>query len=95
MFDSEPSKLFEVRRVSDQDWVVYDCRVPADDARCVIACVHSDEDDNVEVRWVDGRVMPTRYLSVGAVIDDLVVAERRRGGSTRPIAIPHYPPVSA
>ena len=92
VFDVESANLFDVRRVSDREWVIYDLRFDRNDARCVVACIWHSEDDTVEVVWLDGRALPTRYASVDAVMDDLMMAAQRVAGGTRPIEIPHFPP---
>jgi len=78
--------------VSDREWVIYDARFARNDARCVVACVRETDDEDAEVVWLGGRMMPTRYGSVDAVIEDLTMATLRRRGGTRPIEIPHLPP---
>lgn len=92
MFEVESAKLFDVRRVSDREWVIYDLRFDVNDARCVVACIRYSDDDDVEVVWLDSRAMPTRYASVDAVMADLTIAAQRVAGGTRPIEIPHFPP---
>src|SRR5918994_7080054 len=89
------TELFELRRVGDRDWVIYDRRVPRDDGRCVVAHIFETEDDVVEVVWLDGRALPTLYISAPAVLDDLIYSVQRHGG-TRPIEIPAFrpPPVA-
>jgi hypothetical protein len=92
VFDVEAANLFDARRVSGREWVIYDLRVPPNDARCVVACVWRTDDDDVEVVWLDGRSLPTRYASVEAVMDDVTASAQRTAGGTRPIQIPSLPP---
>jgi hypothetical protein len=92
VFDVEAANLFDMRRVSDREWVIYDLRVAPNDARCVVACVWLTDDDDVEVVWLDGRALPTRYASVDAVMDDVTASAQRTAGGTRPIEIPSLPP---
>lgn len=92
MFDVKAANLFDLRRVSDREWVIYDRRFALDDARCVVACVWHTDDDDVEVVWLDGRAMATKYASVDSVMADLTTAAQRVAGGTRPIEIPHFPP---
>jgi hypothetical protein len=92
VIDARTAGQFEVRRVSHREWVIYDVRFERDDARCVVACVRETDDEDAEVVWLGGRMMPTRYASVDAVIEDLTTATLRRRGGTRPIEIPHLPP---
>ena len=84
MFEVESAKLFDVRRVSDREWVIYDLRFDLNDARCVVACIRYSDDDDVEVVWLDGRAMPTRYASVDAVMADLTIAAQRVAGGSPP-----------
>ena len=92
MFDVEAADLFDVRRVSDREWVIYDLRVPSNDARCVVACVWLTEEDDVEVVWLDDRPLPRRYASISAVMYDVTACARRSAGGTRPIEIPSLRP---
>ena len=92
MIDARTAGQFEVRRVSEREWVIYDVRFARDDARCVVACVRETDDDDAEVVWLDSRMMPTRYASVDAVVQDLTTVALRRRGGRRPIEIPHLPP---
>ena len=92
MIDARTAGRFEVRRVSEREWVIYDVRFARNDARCVVACVRETDDEDAEVLWLDGRMMPTRYASVDAVVQDLTSASLRRLGGRRPIEIPHFPP---
>jgi hypothetical protein len=92
VIDARTAGQFEVRRVSDSEWVIYDVRFARNDARCVVACVRETDDQDVEVVWLGGRMRPTRYASVDAVVEDLTTAALRRHGGSRPIEIPHLPP---
>ena len=92
MIDAATEGQFEVRRVSDREWVIYDVRFARNDAQCVVACVRETDDEDAEVVWLNGRMMPTRYVSVDAVVEDLTTAALRGLGGRRPIEIPHFPP---
>jgi len=93
MLRGEESEPFALRQLAQTEWVVLDRRVPGGDARCVIAHIRLDaEDDLVEVLWLQECARPTRYRSVDAVLDDLRVEEFRHRGGTRPIEIPHFSP---
>ena len=91
---SPPAALFTTRQVAETEWLIYDTQFPADDSRYVVAHV-AMTDDLVEVTCVRLLPSPTRYLTLGDALDD-VHRWREAGtghGSTRPILIPHLPPV--
>ena len=83
---------YELRRVSDREWLIYDVRFPMNDARCLVACIWQSDEDEAEVVWIDGRSRPTTYVSPEAVMEDLTLAAVGGSGGTRPIEIPHLPP---
>lgn len=87
------SEPYGLRYVGPGEWVVYDRRIPGDDARCVIAHVSETDGQYVEVLWLAASSRPTRYVSAAAVVADLRVPASGRPGGTRPIEIPHFAPL--
>lgn len=85
---------FELRRVSAHEWLIRDHQHPSNDAESVVACIHmaDDDEDEVEVVWLRRTLLPVRYISATAVLDDFRIWQVRRDRSTRPVVIPHLPP---
>ncbi|MEV5069446.1 hypothetical protein MRBLMI12_001020 [Microbacterium sp. LMI12-1-1.1] len=74
-------------------WIIRDAHVPTTDARSVVACVSEAAWDGVDVLWLHPVGLPTHYRTADAVLRDLIRHGRRSSGTTRPIPIPHRPPV--
>ncbi len=84
----------QLHRVDAENWVVQDHAVASSDPRHVVACVHQTEDDDVEVVWVHREIpLPRRYRDAIDVLDDLARWRAGQTGMTRPIEIPHLPPI--
>lgn len=84
---------FTAMRVTETDWIIQDTRFPIDDSRHVVAYVEATE-HLFRVTWVLPLPLPTEYLRVEDVLDDLARRQEAAatGGSTRPVPIPHLPP---
>lgn len=84
---------FTAIRVTETDWIVQDSRFPIDDSRHVVGYIEATE-HFFRVTWVLPLPLPSEYLRVEDVIDDLARRQEARasGGSTRPVPIPHLPP---
>ncbi|MFJ2370065.1 hypothetical protein [Microbacterium sp. NPDC087665] len=90
----DPEPRYELRRITPSEWVLNDLRFPADDPRHVVACVYEYAETEVEVVWVRDLPLATRYANALEVLEDverMQVANR----ATRPIPIPHHPPLRA
>lgn len=79
-------------RVNEQDWLIENQRFPADDARHLVAFVH-EEQRTFEVIWVQGFPLPSRYATARKILDDVTEWMMPSHRSTRPIPIPHFPPM--
>jgi hypothetical protein len=80
--------------VSDTDWLIYDTAYPLDDSRHVVAHIEAKE-DIYDVTWLRQLRLPMAYFRLEDALHDI---ERRTATgtlqrSTRPIKIPHLPPV--
>lgn len=89
-----PDPRFVLHRLTPSEWVINDLRYPADDPRHVVACVYELADTEVEVTWLRDLPLAIRYGTAFEVLEEV---ERMQGASraTRPIAIPHRPPLLA
>lgn len=60
---------FTLVRIGDEDWLIHDTSFPENDARHLVACVRERGLDHVDVIWLQGRGLKTRYARVSDVID--------------------------
>lgn len=87
--------LLQLHRVDADHWVVHDYAYRPGDARHVVASVRDTGDDFVEVVWVPRDIpLPTRYRVAEDVLEDLTRWRSQRKRMTRPVQIPHLPPLS-
>jgi hypothetical protein len=89
-----PNPRFMLNRITASEWVINDLRYASNDPRHVVACVYELAETEVEVTWLRDLPLATRYGTVFEVLEDV---EKMRGTSraTRPISIPHRPPMLA
>lgn len=85
---------FELRKVAEKEWLILDHDYGADDPRRTVGCVYEAEPYEVEVMWMRTLPVPTRYMSPVEALDD-VRRLHAPSRSTRPISIPHRPPLLA
>ena len=89
-----PDARFELRKVTEYEWLILDHRYEASDPRRTLGCVYKVDEYEVEVMWMREIAAATRYMSPIDVLDD-VRRLHDRSRSTRPIEIPHQPPLLA
>lgn len=89
-----PEPRYSLRRLTSSEWVVNDLRYEPDDPRHVVACVYELAETEVEVVWLRELPLASSYSSPFDVLEDV---ERMQDVSraTRPVAIPHLPPLMA
>lgn len=89
-----PDPRYTLRRITTLEWVINDLRYEDHDPRHVVACVYQIEETEVEVVWLRELPLASRYSSP---FDVLEAVERMQSVSraTRPVAIPHLPPLLA
>ncbi|MET0734257.1 MAG: hypothetical protein ABWY55_01230 [Microbacterium sp.] len=96
MDPSRDKAPYTLVRVDQIDWVVQDRRFRLDDARHVVASAHATEDDAIDVVWIQPIPLPTRYARIDDLLDDLGRWwSMQSGRTTRPIPVPHVPPLTA
>lgn len=85
---------FVLRRITPSEWVINDTQFAQDDTRHVVACVYELAATEVEVVWLRDLPLSSNYGSAFEVLEHV---ERVHGSSraTRPIPIPHRPPLLA
>lgn len=90
----DPDPRYVLRRITSSEWVINDLRFGSDDPRHVVACVYELDQTEVEVVWLRDLPLANRYTNPFEVLEEV---ERMQGVSraTRPVAIPHLPPLLA
>lgn len=89
-----PEARFELRKVAEKEWLILDHKYAANDPRRTVGCVYEVEEYEVEVMWLRTLPTATRYMSPTEALED-VRRLHDRSRSTRPIPIPHLPPLVA
>lgn len=85
---------FELRAINEYEWLILDHRYEVNDPRRTLGHVYKVDEYEVEVTWKKEIAAATRYMSPADALDEVRrIHERPR--STRPIAIPHLPPLLA
>lgn len=88
-----PDPRFELRKITDAEWVLLDHRYDQNDSRRTVACVYQVDAVEVEVVWLRDLPLATSYMSAIDALEDLQrFHSPRRAG--RPIPIPHLPPLA-
>lgn len=89
-----PDPRFELKKITDSEWLVLDHLYVANDARREVACVYLLDQTDVEVVWLRDLPLAVRYTSAFDVLEDVqrfYTPQRWQ----RPVAIPHMPPKAA
>lgn len=89
-----PDPRFELKKITDSEWLILDHRYRSDDARRTVACVYEMEPHLVEVVWLRDLPLAASYMEPADVLQD-VDRFYSRERSRRPIRIPHLPPLAA
>lgn len=82
---------FALRKVTEREWVILDHQYGQNDSRQTVACVFEAGEGEVEVTWLQGLPLPTKYPSVARVFED-VVKLCTKSRAERPIPIAHVAP---
>lgn len=88
-----PDPRFELRKVTDTEWLIVDHKYAAHDARQTVACIYQVDIVEVDVLWLRDLPLATSYMSPGEVLSDLQRFHNPPSRATAPIAIPHLPPL--
>lgn len=89
-----PDPRFELRKVTDSEWVILDHKYTRNDSRHTIACVYRLDENEVEVNWLRELPLASYYMTPFDVLED-VQRFHARERSRRPLTIPHLPPLLA
>lgn len=87
-----PDTRFELRRVTEKEWLILDHRYAENDPRRTVGCIYELEPNEVEAMWIREIPMAERYMSAIDALDD-VQRFYENNRATRPITIPHLPPL--
>lgn len=85
---------FELRKVAEGEWLVLDHKYGAIDSRRTVGCVYEGDEYGVEVIWMRQLAAATRCMTFAEVLNE-VQRPHGRSRATRPITIPHLPPLLA
>nr|WP_136041656.1 MULTISPECIES: hypothetical protein [unclassified Microbacterium] len=88
-----PDPRFELRKITDTEWLILDHRYAADDSRRTVACIYQVDTVEVEAVWLRDLPLATYYMSAADVLED-VQRFHSPSRSTRPVPIPHLPPLA-
>lgn len=77
------NERFELRRVTDAEWLILDHRFAANDPQRTLACISPRDDATVEVMWMREIGAPKSY---GSPFDALEHARKRLDRRDAPLA---------
>lgn len=88
-----PGRRFALAQVGATEWAIHDEKYFDGDHRREVCRIFEDDPTDVEVYWLRDLPLALRYSSVREVLD---AVERFQDASraTRPIPIPHRPPLT-
>ena len=89
-----PAPRFELRKVAEYEWLILDHRYEVNDPRRTVGCVYKVDEYEVEVMWMREIPAATRFIEPIDALEEVRRFEER-DRSTRPITIPHLPPLIA
>ena len=92
--NGDPEPRYVLNRITPSEWVINDRRYTENDPRYVVACVYEYAETEVEVVWLRDLPLAIRYSTAYDVLED-VSRVQDSSRATRPIAIPHLPPLLA
>lgn len=93
--DPRSGDSFELFRHDQSTWIIRAAGLPETDPRHIVAVITDAHAEGVHVVWAQPSERPTRYFTPDAVLQDLTgEAAAPRSGSTRPVPIPHLPPIT-
>lgn len=88
-----PDPRFELRKVTDTEWLILDHRYAAHDARQTVACIYQVDAVEVDVLWLRNLPLATSYMSADEVLRDLQRFHNPPSRATAPVAIPRLRPL--
>lgn len=89
-----PDPRFELRKVTETEWLIVDHRYEPHDARQTVACIYQVDAVEVDVLWLRDLPLASSYMSAEEVLHDLQRFHNPPSRSTAPFTIPHLPPLA-
>lgn len=87
------ARRFALSRTGPATWALIDLSVTASDEHHLVARIREEEESGVTVEWALPLPLPVGYLTPQSVLEDLSLWNTRRQGWSRPVPIPHHPPL--
>jgi hypothetical protein len=86
---------FDLRKVTDTEWLILDHKYASPDPRQTVACVYQVDTVEVDVVWMRDLPLANSYMSAADVLGDVLRFHATPDRTTAPIPIPHLPPLAA
>jgi hypothetical protein len=86
---------FELRKVTETEWLILDHKYAAHDARQTVACIYQLDTVEVDVLWLRDLPLASSYTSAGDVLGDLLRFHSAPSRSTGPITVAQPSPFTA
>lgn len=83
-----PDPRFELRKITDTEWLILDHKYARDDARQTVACVYRLDESEVEVTWLRELPLASSYMSAFDVLEDVQRFHARERSRRRPLRTP-------
>ena len=90
--DRVASGRFALRRTVEKTWMIVHAQAPEFAVR-PLAHIVLDDDDVAEVIWTAPLPLPVSFATPEDALESLEAWERGREGATKPVPIPHFPPL--
>ncbi|MBW8762031.1 MAG: hypothetical protein JF592_05520 [Microbacterium sp.] len=90
-----PDPRFQLRKVTDTEWLILDHKYGPHDARRTVACIYKLDAVEYEVLWLRDLPLASYYMSAEEVLGDVQRFHNPPSRSAAPIKIPHLPPLAA
>lgn len=81
-----PDPRFELKRITDSDWLILDHRYGELDARRNVACVYELAPSEVEVAWMRSLPLARFYTDAAEALEDVERFHRRARATRRHLA---------
>lgn len=88
-----PDPRFELRKITETEWLILDHRYESNDSRRTVACVYQLDAVEVDVLWLRDLPLATSYMSAADVLEG-VQRFHAPARDRRPVVIPHRPPLA-